>query len=96
MAVFSRGDLKCYACVHVFERTLPVLLVAHESDGAWSFLCGGVHLDSAESYRVVGVGHLFGRDATLHECADLPDGNEAERAAVGEPWIRTAIVGDAC
>jgi hypothetical protein len=96
MAAFSRGDLKCYVCVHVFVGALPVLLVAHESDGAWSFVCGGVHPDSPESYRVVGVGHLLGRDPSLHDCADLPEGFEAERAAVGEPWIRTEISSDAC
>ncbi len=89
MAAFSRGDLKCYVCTHVFESTRPVLLVTHEEDGAWCFLCGDVHSDSADCYRVVGAGHLVGRDPTLHECADLPCGYEAERVAVGTAWIRT-------
>ncbi len=89
MAAFTRGNLRSYVCIHVFEAVRPVLLVAHEEDGAWCFLCGDMHPDSAESYRVVGVGHLVERDASLHECADLSLGQEAERAAVGRPWMRT-------
>lgn len=89
MAAFTRANLKSYVCIHVFEAARPVLLVAHEEDGAWCFLCGDMHPDSAESCRVVGVGHLVERDATLHECADLPPGYEAKRAAVGQPWMRT-------
>jgi hypothetical protein len=91
MAALLRGDLKSYVCTHVFEGTRPVLLVSHEVDCAWCFLCGAMHADSADAYRVVGAGHLFGDDPTLHECADLPHGYEAERADVGEPWIRTKV-----
>jgi len=51
------------------------------------FMCGGAdHGDN--DIRVVGVGHLVERDPTLNECADLPNGFEAERSTVGAPWLR--------
>jgi len=34
------------------------------------------------------LGHLLDADATLHETLDLPREVEAERAAVGGPWVR--------
>jgi hypothetical protein len=91
MSSFTPGNLKAYICTHVFEGTHPVLLIVHEKDGDWSFVCGEPHQDTAESYRVVGVGHLIARDPSLNQCADLPEGWEAERSAMGQPWIRTVI-----
>lgn len=91
MTRFVVGNLKTYVCTHVFDGTKPVLLVVHDKDGDWSFVCGEPHENSAEAYRVVGVGHLTFRDPTLNECADLPAGFEAERSAVGRQWMRTKI-----
>ena len=69
---------KAYVCKHIFEGSMPVLLVTREG-GDRSFLCGGEHEDAASEYRVVGIGHLFERDSTLSELQDLPEGFEAER-----------------
>lgn len=80
--------LKSYVCIHVFENTRPVLLVSRV-DGDWCFLCGGMHDDSASSYRVVGIGHLIDRDPTLVAILDLESDWEAERAAVDQRWLRT-------
>ena len=90
MSGFSPGNLKTYICTHVFLEECPVLLVIHDKDGDWGFVCGGLHQDAAEDYRIVGVGHLTARDPSLNECADLPAGFEAERSALGQPWIRIA------
>jgi len=68
--------------------------VAHE-DGDWSFQCGATDHGSKD-YHVVGVGHLIDRDPSLNQCANLPDGFEAERGAVGEEWIRSPIDATAC
>ncbi len=96
MTRFEPGNLKTYICTHVFHKTKPVLLVVHNREGDWAFVCGGPHEDSASAYRVVGVGHLTSDDPTLNQCADLPLGFEAERSALGVPWIRTKIDGVAC
>ena len=91
MNKFGSDHLKSYVCTHVFEKVRPVLLVTHEDDGAWCLLCGDVHSNSAESYRVVGIGHVVAADTTLNDCADLPIGWEAERSDVGNIWLRTKI-----
>lgn len=96
MTRFVVGNLKAYVCTHVFDQTKPVLLIVHDKDDDWSFVCGGPHEDSAGAYRVVGVGHLTSRDPELDQCADLPVGFEAERLAVGQQWIRTEIESTPC
>ena len=51
----------------------PILLVTHDADdGSWQFLCGTTN-DTADG-RVVGLGEMYGRDTTLGELADLPEG----------------------
>jgi hypothetical protein len=50
----------------------------------------GIHPDSADYYRVVGLGHVVERDPSLSSILDLLPNEEAERVAVGEQWIRTS------
>ena len=87
---FAPPNLKTYICSHLFAKTRPILLIVHE-DGDWMFMCGKGDHGGSEDCHVVGVGHLVKRDPSINECADLPDGFEAERKAVGEPWLRTRI-----
>jgi hypothetical protein len=94
MTQFSPSNLKSYICAHVFDSTRPVLLVVHE-DADWSFLCGGTDHSDAD-YRVVGIGHLIDRDPSLNEVSDLASGFGAERSAIGQPWIRSALDASAC
>jgi hypothetical protein len=77
---------KAYVCVHVFDGALVTLV--DRPDGDWCFLCGQEHEQSASSFRVVGIGHLFEQDETLWALEDLPSDWEAERRVKGEPWIR--------
>lgn len=84
---------KAYVCTHVFDDSVPVLLVSRP-EGDWCFLCGAVHSDSPSEYRVVGIGHLFDRDSTLKEVEDLPADWEAERSAPGGVWLRTRLSPD--
>ena len=78
-------ETPAYICSHVFKNSQPILLVCREG-GDWQFLCGGSH--DNETPKVVGINHLFERDPTLLEVRDLPMDWEAEREAVGSPWIR--------
>lgn len=51
----------------------PVLLVTHDADdGGWQFLCGTTE-DPADA-RIVGLGQMYRRDATLGQLADLREG----------------------
>jgi hypothetical protein len=81
---------KSYVCIHVFDRERPVLLVTRP-DGDWCFLCGAEHDDDASAYRVVGIGHILEHDVTLSEVLDLQPDWDAERAALGAPWIQKPI-----
>lgn len=56
-----------------------------------SFTCGKPDHGGSDDYCVVGVGHLVEGDPSINECTDLPNGFEAERAAVGQPWLRSPI-----
>ena len=78
---------KSYVCIHVFEDTRPVLLVARNG-GNWSFLCGYGHDDLVAEGRVVGIGHILDRDPTLLSLLDLPPEWEAERKSVEDAWVR--------
>ena len=65
----------------------PILLVTHDADdGGWQFLCGTT--DDPADARIVGLGQMYKRDATLGELASLPEGWHASRSAVGQPWHR--------
>ncbi len=71
----------------VLEAGAPILRVAHDADdGSWQFLCGTT--DDPADARVVGLGQMYARDATLGELADLPEGWQAWRAAPDQPWQR--------
>ena len=81
---------KAYICSHVFDASRPVLLVNHE-DGDWSLMCGDGHDYDHDLPKVVGIGHVLDRDPTIKEVLDLPADFEAERSAVGQPWVRRQL-----
>lgn len=70
----------------VLEQGLPVLLVSHDPEGDWQFLCGTT--TELEDCKLVCLGCAFQRDPTLAEVADLPLGWLAEREAAGGAWER--------
>jgi hypothetical protein len=82
---------KSYVCLHIFENTRPVKLVVRDEDG-WCFLCGDLHPETADSFRVVGAGHLLERDPSLRALDDLEEGWEAERESTDGEWIITPSV----
>ncbi len=66
---------------------LPVLLVSHDlDDGAWQFLTDELVVPA--DGRVVGLGQMIERDASLAELADLPAGWQARRERLGAAWVR--------
>jgi hypothetical protein len=81
---------KAYACIHVFERSSPVLLVSR-ADGDWCFLCGQLHGNNGSEYRVVGIGHVLDQDQSLVAVMDLLPDWEAERTEVDGGWLRTRV-----
>ena len=87
-------DQKAYTCTHVLEGGQPILRVSHDDDdGAWQFVCGGLHEGAAEG-RIVCLSCILARDPSLQELADLPRGWGADREAVDASWERSANVPD--
>ncbi len=71
----------------VLDDGAPILLVTHDlEDGGWQFLDGAAA--SSSEARVVGLGRMCARDASLLELADLPEGWRAWRPNAGAPWQR--------
>jgi hypothetical protein len=70
----------------VLEDGLPILLVSHDGDGDWQFLCGTTN--RTDDAKIVSLGCIFERDPTLAEIADLPEGWRADRQAKGATWNR--------
>jgi hypothetical protein len=70
----------------------PILLVSHDEEGNWQFLCGTTNKPSDGA--LVCLGNILVRDGTLTEVADLPEGWMAERTMIGEAWLRTRNLGD--
>jgi hypothetical protein len=84
-------ELRVFVCNHVFEKEKPVLLISSE-DGDLSFLCGALHEEGAAEGKAVGLNHVVENDPSIVEALEkMPVDSEAERLAVGSPWIITGI-----
>lgn len=82
---------KCYACFHVFTAERPVLYMCVE-DNETVLACGGDdHLQRADDWKVVHLGHLLAADPTLRAIDGLADGEQAERSHVGGLWQHGTI-----
>ena len=64
----------------------PVLLVSHDREGEWQFLCGTTV--RPQDGQIVSLGSILERDPSLAEVADLPEGWTAYRQAVRAEWQR--------
>jgi Domain of unknown function (DUF4262) len=78
----------CFTTRRVLDG-LPIVLVSRDVDGDWQFLCGTTN--EAKDGALVCLGDMFGRDGTLAEVADLPQGWRAERPKIGGRWVRSTI-----
>jgi hypothetical protein len=80
----------CFTTRRVIDG-LPILLVSHDKDGDWQFLCGTTN--ETKDSALVCLGEMLGTDGTLSEVADLPEGWMAERRMIGDTWVRSKIGG---
>jgi hypothetical protein len=71
----------------VLEEGHPILLVSHDADGDWQFLCGTTN--RTEDCKIVSLGAMYQRDSSIGEVADLPEGWRAERQDAQSPWRRS-------
>ncbi|QDT13501.1 DUF4262 domain-containing protein [Stieleria marina] len=79
-------NLGVLTTIRVVEAGEPVLLVTHDEDGDWQFLCGTTN--DPKQGRLVGLDAIVDQHPSVVELADLPMGWRAEREAPGKPWRR--------
>ncbi|GAB2669473.1 hypothetical protein GCM10027036_23730 [Flavihumibacter cheonanensis] len=70
------------------EEKKPILRVVHEEDGDWQFLTGD---QIPEDIRIVALEQMTIHDPTINELFNLEYGQVAERAFVGDKWIRSFL-----
>ncbi len=67
----------------------PILLVSHDHEGDWQFLCGDV--TKVEECMLVCLACAYIRDRSVGVLADLPTGWQARRESVDSPWERYSV-----
>ena len=88
---FGNLHIGVFCCGHVQRSERPTLLVTHETNNDWQFLCGGTDHDE-DDLVFLHLHHILDVDPALHDLADLQSGWEAERPSVGAMWLRTPSV----
>jgi len=70
----------------VLNGSHPILLVSHDNEGDWQFLCGTTNRPS--DGKIVCLGDIIKRDASIAEVANLPEGWQAVRNSPTGKWRR--------
>jgi hypothetical protein len=73
----------------VMERGMPVVLVTHNDDGDWQFLCGTTN-DTAD-WLLVLLKNVAEKSPSIKELVDLPRGWQAIRESPDRPWQRMRL-----
>lgn len=73
----------------VIEDGYPILLVTHDEDGDWQFLCGTT--SKPKHGRLVCLNTIVEDHPSVAELADLPVGWRAERDGPDMPWQRVKM-----
>jgi hypothetical protein len=79
-------DHRVFTTRFVLEEGLPILLVSHDPDGEWEFLC--TTTDNPKDAREVSLAFIVDVDGRLAEVADLPVGWRAFRDSPESPWLQ--------
>jgi hypothetical protein len=66
-------------------------LLAAQQVGRVAYCADLGHKQSADDWKVIHNGHLLDRDPSLAEIVTAADGEQVERTAIGEPWIRAPL-----
>lgn len=73
----------------VLDGTHPIMLVSHDEDGNWQFLCGTTN--DTKDGRVVCLGTIVELCPSVVEVADLPLGWQARRESEDSEWTRSKL-----
>ena len=84
-------DRLVYTTRFVLDKDYPILVVSHDPDGEWEFLCGTT--DKPKDAREILLGEVLDFDERVCEVADLPVGWRAWRSDPSGPWMQGPISG---
>jgi len=70
----------------VLRGDLPILLVSHDEDGDWQFLCGTT--TDPKDAAIVCLGCAYQKDRSIGLLADLPLGWQAWGDTINDSWKR--------
>lgn len=77
---------KVYTTRFVLEEGKPILVVAHDPDGEWEFLCATT--DDPKDARQVSLAFMLDLDPSVAGVADLPTGWRAYRESTEGHWMQ--------
>jgi hypothetical protein len=81
------AETPAFVCRHVFARTAPILVVVHEGDGDWQFLCDQDHGESSgEQPEVMCLEDVLALDPAVAEIGRIGPGQTATRLSSRDPW----------
>lgn len=80
-------DLGAIVMKTVLDNGLPVLQFVHFPDNSWAVADGVNDPNESGACIATHLRHVLDMDASLEELASLPIGHQANRKALGEPWI---------
>lgn len=83
------------SCKHVIDEGKPILLVTHDFDDTWQFLCGDNNHYDYQDARSVCAGCIFEKDPSLEGIETLDIGYGAVREKAGsKSWVLEELVPD--
>ena len=83
-------NLGVFTITRVLHENHPILLVCHDDDGDWQFLCGAT--DAPEQCKLIYLKDIVELDPSVNEVADLPLDWRAWRENVDAEWRREARI----
>src|SRR5216683_880576 len=83
------GDLVTVVMKTILDGELPVLQFLHTADNRWA-LGDGLHdPNQPDACEVAHIWHVLDQDPSIQQLSALPIGYQADREAVGMPWVVT-------
>jgi hypothetical protein len=65
-------EITTIVCPHLFSSERHARVIVHHRDGTWQAVCGEHdHLSDCADFQVIGLNHLFDRQADLKGIATL-------------------------
>jgi hypothetical protein len=71
------------ACNHVMRGKRPLVMIAHDEDGVWQFMCGKDDHSKAKQAKKVKVAAMFAKAVKGITQDEIPAGHVAERGKEG-------------